>query len=362
MALLILEAFGAAQTTVELLRRFPGADTTVTGTTWVRGRQGGRAWSGVPGTGTQGVLETAPFPATTELIVGAVVRARALAAPGGVFRHLFSFRDGSGEANALCRIAWGPEGHVDGADDFELELRRGPQAADDTNILIAKPFKAFKGDRWSVIEARVDITAGEYELRVNGLTVLEGVGNIDHIDTGQITRFALGFRISADPDTRCWIDSFYVIDPTQPGANDFLGDTISESLLPEADGSLNEWIPSAGDDHYAMVDEPDEHDVDATYLRSSGEGLEERFQKPELERTRGGIVAAQQQINARLEGSGSKDLQAIVARGETSVAETAQSVTTSDYSLFRFGDNDPQTDAAWLQHHFNDSELGLRTP
>lgn len=46
----------------------------------------------------------------------------------------------------------------------------------------------------------------------------------------------------------------------------------------DTDSGTNEWTPSSGTDHSALVDDGSSHDSDSTYLSTSASGNEERFE------------------------------------------------------------------------------------
>ncbi len=118
---------------------------------------------------------------------------------------------------------------------------------------------------WAYVELRVkvDNSIGEYELRVNGLTVLSATG----VDTqgganAWTDRFHL--TVSGANASPFDFDDFYLLDETGAANNTFKGSVKVQTLFPTSDVSASN-TPSTGVNNFAMVDD-NPSDDDSTYV------------------------------------------------------------------------------------------------
>ncbi len=186
--------------------------------------------------------------ANSTLIAGAAVK------PTQGNRTLLSFRDGISDQISVQLN--------DGS--FTLSLKRG-------STIIATSAKAIPLNQYSYIELKATIAdAGGYaEVRVNGETWITFNG--DTQQTGNATADNLNC-----PCANGFYDDLYICNSAGARANDFLGDVQVRAFVPNADGTYQEWTPSAGVDHYALVDEiPPSGDTD--YVAAGAMGLRETF-------------------------------------------------------------------------------------
>jgi hypothetical protein len=103
-----------------------------------------------------------------------------------------------------------------------------------------------------------DAVSGYIQVKVNGKLII----NLTNMDTdgGDITFL----YFSSNHSYECRLDNLYI-------ADDFQGELYSQVLYPNADGDINQFIPSTGVDNYAMVDET-VIDDDTTYVYSNNVG------------------------------------------------------------------------------------------
>ena len=126
---------------------------------------------------------------------------------------------------------------------------------------------------WYYFEVVIDKTAGSVQLWVNNERDVEAAlpGAVTSLASYTIT------WASPDLDTK-YIDDFIVIDGTT-GTNidhvDRVGPIQITARLPSVD-YLKEWSPSAGDDHYALVD--NQPPSATQYIQSNTSGAQDLFQ------------------------------------------------------------------------------------
>lgn len=118
----------------------------------------------------------------------------------------------------------------------------------------------------------IDNSAGQVEVRVNGVTVLS-ISGVDTAATANIETSQVQITVNGtqpNPGVTTWyIDDIYCYDDTGSYNNDFIGDRRVYTLFPNADTAQADWSPSTGGDGYAMIDEADPND-DTDYIFTSG--------------------------------------------------------------------------------------------
>src|SRR5690606_5254270 len=94
-------------------------------------------------------------------------------------------------------------------------------------------------------------STGSIEVRINGATVINETG-LNTTDTiGQIGLLAGTGSSSAQ---NIYIDNLYVWDDTGAVNNDWLGERLVYTLMPDGDGPTQDWTLSTGSDTYDLLD------------------------------------------------------------------------------------------------------------
>lgn len=109
-------------------------------------------------------------------------------------------------------------------------------------------------DTWYYLECKIVIAeSGSFDFKINGVTKLTQSG----IDTRANSDGSSCFLFFLEELTRIhWVDDVYICDSTDDKHNDFLGPCRVIGLFPSGNGSINNFVPDAGD-NYEMVDEQD---------------------------------------------------------------------------------------------------------
>lgn len=132
---------------------------------------------------------------------------------------------------------------------------------------------------WYRVELKVLIkgdATGSFEVRLNGVTVLQAT----NVVTGSQPEPVLSFAIMAPGGAgRTWHDDVYLCDSTGTRNNDFLGDIRVYETTPTADGHYEEWTPLSGSNHAAMVNEIPP-DGDGSYVSSDTIGQRDTYVFP----------------------------------------------------------------------------------
>lgn len=150
-------------------------------------------------------------------------------------------------ATEQCHIEF-----VNNAGSFEVRLKRG-------STTIATTTSSFAYAVWHYFEWKVTIatgTGGSYEIRHNGVNVLSGtLVNLANAGSNQADIWAV--RFSTNLSTNVLIDDNYICDTTGSSNNDFLSPCIVEGILPNANGTTNQWTNDAGSgSNFDNVDDP----------------------------------------------------------------------------------------------------------
>lgn len=202
---------------------------------------------------------------------------------------------------------------------------------------------------WYYLELKATIhdTTGSYELRINGVSVLSGTD----VDTrnganAYVNQLSLGTPSLTGNAFIFKFDDVYLLDTSGSTNNDFLGDVRVDALFPTADGTYTQWTPSAGSDHYALVDETTPNTTD--YVYDGTEGNKDSFVMSDMsELTSQVIFGVQIKVAALKDDAGSRSLKVGVRSNTTNALSDAQSLSTSQTYLTHVQETDPDTSLAW---------------
>lgn len=127
------------------------------------------------------------------------------------------------------------------------------------------------------VDLNVDGVAGDFALRING--VVEASGSGLNTGTGPVT--TIQYAVGGNFGTTWFRDGYFY---RRPGAGThFLGPLLILHQLPTSDAGPNDGTPSAGAQHFALVDEAQASSAD--YIDLITLGHKERFGKQALAST-----------------------------------------------------------------------------
>lgn len=289
----------------------------------------------------------AAFPAANALVVGCAYYFTALTANAIVWRLL------SGGTSQLGVFV-----NTDGS----LEVRRGSNAgAAVTGGLSAAGI--LSSGAWYHIECKVklddSIPAGSCEVRVNGATVLT-------VATGQDLNNAGGNvadGISVLPGYTGYghnndsVDDIVVMDQSGSELNDWLGDVRIETIYPNGVGTHQDWSPSEGSNHAAVVDEAPPNTTD--YIYSDTPSEKDTSALGNLGVTLSDIYAVQVNSYAAKDGAGDISIRNLIRSDGEDEAGAPAALSSSWLGARSIHTKDPATDAAWSQSAVNALEAGV---
>lgn len=235
-------------------------------------------------------------------------------------------------------------------------LRRGNTLLDNTSSSLLGL------DTWYHVEFKFNIhnSTGLYELRLDGTDVMSDSG----VDTKEVVSdfvYSLEFQgIQAknndNADEEFLIDDFYVLDSTGANNNDFLGpDVRVVSLLPDAEGTTNDFTPSAGTDNSANVDENPASSAD--YNAGSTNGDIDEYSVDTLSADSVFGVMTRAHVNTG-SGNGVRTYRHRV-RSSASVGNGSDFIISDDVENNQIFETDPNTATLWTPAGVNAAEFGV---
>ena len=170
----------------------------------------------------------------------------------------------------LMRVSAG-DSTLDGRISFQLQWapRTGylrVQTATGTNAIgvISNPSSRLWFNRgWHYVEAKINITSGAWEIRVNNVTLATGTDTLDAVNSEVDRVMFNSSEITGFAD-------MYILDDQGTLNVDFLGDSICRGIVPNGAGDSTQWTPDSGN-NWERVDETGDPDA-ASYVESSTDG------------------------------------------------------------------------------------------
>lgn len=244
---------------------------------------------------------------------------------------------------------------------YKWSLRRG-NALSDPEIASSSPFWA---NKWYHFELKVklDPTTGTYELRQDGVDIMSGSG-ANTAASGDAGADSIGIHMEANFAGVPFqlIDDLFVLDSTGTYNNDFLGDCYIEGILPNDDGDLTQWTPSAAVDHYTLVDEETSVD-DATKVTSETVDQVELFEYEPLSRIVDNIRGVVVYSCHAMQSSGSRDFK-ITMRDSSNNDNLGTTEYTSDDVVYvtetDIVEKEPQGGSEWTKADIDSYQFGVK--
>lgn len=192
--------------------------------------------------------------------------------------------------------------------------------------------------------ATIDDAAGAVDLYINGVRVL----NLTDIDTrngGTATITNLLHGASSKDAFTAHYEDFWC------GSEMLPGDRRVDSHFPIADGANTDWTPSAGADHYAMVDEavPDD---DTTKITTATVDHRDTCKVESFKNTGAAIDAVKVVLTAKKVEPNSAAVAACIRSGGANHDGSVLPITTTWEHVGEVFDADPGTSSAWAEAAF----------
>jgi hypothetical protein len=184
-----------------------------------------------------------------------------------------------------------------------------------TTLLATIPY-TFNTSAYVYVEfrAKIDNSAGEWELRVDGVT-LDSATGVDTQTSGNAYANILWLgEITNNASHDLYYDDLYVLETAGGGEDDFLGDVRVECLFPNGNGATNDWDGSDGNsvDNYLLVDETAPNG-DTDYVESTSVADRDLYEYGNLATASGTVYGVQILPSAKKTDTGARSI-ASVAR------------------------------------------------
>ena len=333
------ESFQAANLT-EFLQRYVYANAPDLSLVTSGGRGGGRHLSRIFSPGYVGFPVSA---GEASVLVG--VRLRIPTGFTSVTRGILSIYNNPNSVNHLT---------LGLTADNVLQLRRGTWSG---GTVLATGTTVFPFDTFFSIQlkATINATTGSYELRINGSATAEFSGTGANTQSGassDITAIYLGSP-SNDFNREIHYNDWFFTD----GTASFPGDVYVDYRGVNGVGNYQQFTPSTGTDHDALLDEIPPNTTD--YVSSSTTGHKETNTIQSLSGSSLTIIAVQSVNYALKSDAGSGLARNLIRSGTTDANGSTYSLSESARYYVAPHVVDPSTGVAWTSSGVNAMEVGI---
>jgi len=235
---------------------------------------------------------------------------------------------------------------------------------------VASLSEAFVRNTWTRIEwyLLVDDTNGEFEVKINGNSLVNFAGDTKGSSSGNGVRWlGIGRNYSSTNDATFYVDDVAINDTTGTVNNSWVGRGYIYLAKPKGIGNYSQWTPSnITYDNYEMVNTiPD--DGDATYVESETPGHRDSYQMETIEDVLGaaigdGVIKAVQHVFKGRYEDAHAAVEPFVRIG--AVDYDLDPATDMLNAYFRHWDRvlnvNPATSAAWTVEAFDGMEAGVK--
>jgi len=222
---------------------------------------------------------------------------------------------------------------------------------------------------WNYLEVKITCsnTVGVIEVQVNGEEVLNETG-LDTNNGGATDEFdtiRLKGIDGGNDDVNTYFDDWYICDGSGSNNNDFLGPIKIESLLPDADGTYQEWNGYDNPDfsptnHFDLVNAVPLTNDDDKVVYTATSGDKDTYEIDDLSLINGTIFGIKLDFDGRNAG-GSDTFKALIISNTDESASSAITIPTSTYGLAPYAifETDPQGGGAFTAARINALESGV---
>lgn len=212
---------------------------------------------------------------------------------------------------------------------------------------------------WYYLEIDVtfgDATAGSVEVFLNDSSVLSLTG----IDTRTTAGENCGFvGLKANTSGPRVFDDLYILDDQGTDQTTRIGPCIVETVFPDANGTTNNFTPSAGS-NYQNVDEGDTPDDDTTYNSSSTVTHKDLYGHAALTGSIDTVYAVMPRSYVRVSEAGGRGVKPVARSNVTEVDGTERFIDQSYVYVDEVYENDPNGGGAWTESSVNAAEFGIK--
>lgn len=214
---------------------------------------------------------------------------------------------------------------------------------------------------WFHVEMKCDFTAGDIEVRVEGVTQINLTGQ-DISNAGTCAQVAFGCENGVglvQSPNQVYYKDFVIWDGDGSGNNDFLGAVQVYDLYPDGDSSFN-WTASTGSTGYNLIDEAPSNDADYIYADDTPPAAS-LFTMNDLPEDVSSIRGIKTYARMRKTDGGDGWAQISMVSNGTAGNGTDRPVTTAFTYWSDIFELDPDTSANWTRSGVNAALLQINT-
>jgi len=242
----------------------------------------------------------------------------------------------------------------------QVELRRTVNNAlvvtrNGTTILGPTAASLFSSGTWIHLQlgVKIDNTAGEIEVKLNGVTVLSGTG-LDTQNTANAYGNAIELAGQVSGSYHYFNDAWFA--DAQGTVNNALpGDVRVWCLVPTGAGNYAQWTPSAGANWQCVDEIPPNGDTD--YVSSATAGQKDSYAFQDISGT-GAVKGVQISLWARKDDGGTRQVRTLARIASTDYTGDTRSLADSYRCERQIHDVSPATAAPWTLSEINGAEFG----
>jgi hypothetical protein len=212
---------------------------------------------------------------------------------------------------------------------------------------------------WGYFEIKgvIHNSAGEYEVRINGSTVLSATSVDTQVGSNAyINSIRWGRPSGSNIDGL--MDDMYIADSTGSYNNTFLGTRKVVGLFPSGAGNSTAFTPNSGS-NYQAVDETTIDD-DTSYVQSGTSAHKDTYTFGDLPADLGSIAGIQINTDCRETDANPFSLKTVVRSDGVDYADAGQAIGSTSYvSRRRILEVDPDTSLPWQKSAVDSAEFGI---
>jgi hypothetical protein len=257
--------------------------------------------------------------------------------------------------------------HLEPSGVFTLHVADTPPG-DNT---IATSIEGLSSGTWMYIEFKwlLHATAGNFQIRVNGLPVMNYTGNTlstaMFVPTLPIWNFIniLGVASDTPPLAVLRMCDLYLadLDATLPDdVHDFLGDGIIETIMPNGVGAVTGWTPSGSPTNWDATNDRPAPDDDATYVATTPVGTRDLYQFEDIPAD-AEVKGIHVNVLARKVDEGGSSIAPLVHPTTIDYRGPTQGVASTAYDRYvtQAWDLNPETGAKFTAAEINAGQWGV---
>lgn len=243
-----------------------------------------------------------------------------------------------------------------------LNLYRG-------DTLIASGSLVIRADVWTMIQGHIVVhdSTGVVVITHNNVTSLSFSGDTKETDVDGVRSFTFRASNAYSGEKglgKVYIDDLAFNDTSGSYQNSWPGLGGVYLLMPNADGSDNDWTPSTGSDNYAMVDEQPRNTTD--WVQALGTGNVDLYDHEDTPLYIETINLVEVVYQAAVIESGYNEIEDIIYQAGTAYYGGTTTITpiVNDYTLFKGTAHyvQPNAAGAWGTAEVNAAEFGFWIP